>query len=60
MSIKNMDIIEFTEKVLGIKLCVYQKELLKAFEKSDNTVLISSISLGKTSLESILRKFREK
>jgi hypothetical protein len=60
MSVKNMGILEFTEKVLGIKLDVYRKEVLKAFENSDNTVLISSISLGKTTLESILRKFKEK
>jgi hypothetical protein len=55
-----MDVVEFAEKVLGLKLEDCQKKLLKAVEKSDNEVLISCLTLrGNISVKEILEKYRE-
>ena len=60
MSSKNMDIIEFTEKVLGIKLWDIQKQILKETIKNNGILPYSSMRMGKVTLRNILKKFKAK
>ncbi len=42
-----MDCVEFVERVMGIKLFQYQKELLKALETHKNDVIAMSPITGR-------------
>ena len=55
-----MDIVEFAEKVLEIKLSEAQKEVLKEYEKGHTQIVTYSVRMGKATIFNILKRFREK